>query len=337
MNGKERILGFLNHQPVDRLPFMPITMMFAADQIGARYRDYVTDYRVLAEAQIVTADRFDIDYVSVISDPAREASDCGAAVDFFDDQPPAIDEANALLADKETLLKLQPPDPGSGPRMSDRLRGLEALQAQAGRTKLVEGWIEGPCAEGSDLRGINNLMMDFYDDPGFVEDLFEFVLAMEIRFAEAQVEAGATLIGIGDAASSLVGPSIYRKQVWAFQQRLIQAVRGMGVPVRLHICGNTRPLLAELGLLGAEIVDLDYPSPMAEGRAAMGPQQVLLGNIHPVQVVLNGTPGDVRSALQECWEGAGPRYIVGAGCEIPRGTPAENLSAMREFADIAVR
>lgn len=332
MTGRERILDFLQDLPVDRRPFMPITMMFAANQIGASYREYVTDYRVLAEAQQVTAERFDIDYVSVISDPAREAADCGAAVDFFDDQPPAIDESRALLSEKSRLDSLQIPDPHQAPRMSDRLRGISLLHREAGDRRLVEGWIEGPCAEGADLRGINNLMLDLYDDPGFVESLFEFVVEMELRFAAAQVEAGADFIGIGDAAASLVGPTLYRRFVWPYQQRLVRGVQALGVPVRLHICGNTRPLLADMGALGCEIVDLDSPSPMQEARAAMGPRQILLGNLHPVELVLNGNPQRIRTALAECLAAAGPNYIVGAGCEIPRGTPAANLEAMHAFA-----
>ena len=100
MNGRERVLAMLEGRPVDRLPLMPITMMFAADRIGVPYGRYAADHRVMAEAQIRTAEEFDFDYVSGISDPAREAADCGAAIHFFDDQPPAIDEAHALLADK---------------------------------------------------------------------------------------------------------------------------------------------------------------------------------------------------------------------------------------------
>ena len=34
MTGRERALNHIAGQPVDRLPLMPITMMFAADQIG---------------------------------------------------------------------------------------------------------------------------------------------------------------------------------------------------------------------------------------------------------------------------------------------------------------
>ena len=88
MTGRERVLAMMDHRPVDRIPFMPITMMFAADQIGVKYGEYVRDYRVLVEAQLRTAERFDIDHVSCISDPAREACDLGAHVRFFDDQRP---------------------------------------------------------------------------------------------------------------------------------------------------------------------------------------------------------------------------------------------------------
>ena len=112
MNGKDRILAMLDGRQVDCLPLMPITMMFAADVAGIPYGRYAADHRLLAEAQIRTAERFDFDYVSCISDPAREAADCGAAVHYFDDQPPAIDEVNALLADKSGLAGLKVPEIG---------------------------------------------------------------------------------------------------------------------------------------------------------------------------------------------------------------------------------
>ncbi len=78
MTGRERILALLDGKPVDSLPFMPITMMFACDRIGAQYRDYATDYQVLVEGQTHTAAEFDFDYVNTMSDPAGEAADCGA-------------------------------------------------------------------------------------------------------------------------------------------------------------------------------------------------------------------------------------------------------------------
>ena len=74
MTGQERIVSVIDGDRPDCLPLMPITMMFAADRLGVPYRNYATDYRTLVEAQIRTAEEFDFDYVSCISDPAREAS-----------------------------------------------------------------------------------------------------------------------------------------------------------------------------------------------------------------------------------------------------------------------
>jgi uroporphyrinogen-III decarboxylase len=64
----------------------------------------------------------------------------------------------------------------------------------------------------------------------------------------------------------------------------------------------------------------------------MGPRQVLAGNLNPVAAVRNGTPASIARALADCHRQAGPRYVVAAGCEIPRDTPPENVLAMRDFA-----
>jgi MtaA/CmuA family methyltransferase len=332
MNSRERVLAMIAGEPVDRLPLMPITMMLAADQVGRKYRDYVTDHRVMVEGQIRTAERFGLDYVSGISDPTREAHDLGAPVEFFEDLPPAIQENNTLLADKARLAALKVPDPTAGGRMLDRVQAIALFKQRVGGDKLIEGWIEGPCAEGADLRGINTLMLDFGDDPAFVRDLFEFVVEMELRFARAQVQAGADAIGVGDAAASLIGPRLYEEFVWPFEKKLVDGLHALGTRVRLHICGNTRFCLEGMGRLGCEIVDLDYPSPVAEGRAKMGPNQILLGNLNPVITLRHGTVGLVTQAVTECHRQAGTRYIVGAGCEVPRDTPAANVLALRDYA-----
>ncbi|HWH71252.1 MAG TPA: uroporphyrinogen decarboxylase family protein, partial [Candidatus Sulfotelmatobacter sp.] len=122
MTSRERILAHLQGRPVDRLPLMPITMMFAGDLAGVRYGDYCRNYRQLVAAQIQTAETFGFDYVSCISDPAREAEDCGAAIAWFDNQPPAIVEDQARLTDKTALAGLKVPDPLGGGRMTDRVR-----------------------------------------------------------------------------------------------------------------------------------------------------------------------------------------------------------------------
>jgi MtaA/CmuA family methyltransferase len=307
-------------------------MMFAADRIGVRFLDYSINHRHMVDGQVKVAKDFGIDHVNVMSDPAAEAFDCGATVKFYPDQPPAIDETNTLLSHKEALCAFQPPDPTKPGRMWNRVNALRTYKERVGAETWVEGWVEGPCAEAADLRGINTLMTDFYDDPDFVCDLFEVIVDMELRFAKVQVEAGADAIGIGDAAASLVGPAIYDEFVWPYEKKLVDGIHAMGAPVRLHICGNTRRILGGMGRLGCDIVDIDFLVPLSEARAAMEPHQVLLGNIDPVRVLRDGTPESITAAIAECHRHAGPRYIVGAGCEVTRDTAPENLMALSNYA-----
>jgi MtaA/CmuA family methyltransferase len=317
MSGRERVFSTLENKPRNRVALMPITMTFAARQIGALYHDYVTDARVLAEAQIRTAEKFGFDFVSCISDPTREAHDCGAPVEFWDDAPPTIDDNNVLLGNKAILLTLRIPDVYQG-RMGDRVLGVQLLQEKVGRELFIEGWVEGPVAEAADLRGLNTLMFDFFDDEIFVRDLLAFCCDMSTRFAHAQVEAGADIIGVGDAAASLLGPEIYEEFVWPYEKQLVDAIHEMGARARLHICGNIAPLLPKIAELGCDIVDVDFLVPMSQARE-----------------IRNGTPQSIRHLLAQCHAIAGEKYILGAGCEIPRDTPEENVRALYEYSQEA--
>lgn len=331
MTGSERILTLLRGGVPDRLGFMPITMMFAAARAGLPYGRYALDHRVLVESQLRTAEEFGFDHVSAITE-TREAPDCGAPLTFFDDQPYALDEQNSLLADKAAFAHLSPPDPFTARHMSDRLLAITQLRLRTAGQLIVEGWVEGPCGAAADLRGINRLMLDFHDDPAFVRDLLEFVLQLAISFGRAQIDAGAHLIGIGDPAASLTGPRLYRDFVLPYQQRLVDALHAAGAAVRLHICGNTRRILPSLATLGCGIVDVDSLVPIDEARSAFGRETLLLGGLDPVRVLQNGSPLDVARAAEACCRLAGPRYILGAGCEVPPHTPPENLHALAAVA-----
>ncbi len=326
MYPKERVLNLLEGRPVDRPPAMPITMMWAADLIGAKYHDYATRAEVQTAAQTAAARQFGFDHVSVISDPCCEAADLGASIFYPPDGPPAIIEEEALLADTGTLRALRVPDlHRTGSRMANRVEAVGLLRRQMGDTHLIEGWVEGPCAESADLRGINTLMMDYYDDPDFVHELAEFSVKMAIEFATAQIEAGADIIGVGDAAASLINRELYDEFVLPHEKRLVDGIHAAGCRVRLHICGNTSHLLDAIATLGCEIVDLDTLVDLRKARAAMGARQVLLGNVHTVNIVKNGTTDDVRNDLTACRTAAGPAWIAGAGCEVPRASPAANV------------
>jgi MtaA/CmuA family methyltransferase len=307
-------------------------MMFAADILGVKYGQYVRKHRMMADAQVKTAEMFGFDHVSTISDPACEASDLGANIQWYEDQPPAIIEEDALFADKSSLVRLKAADLIAGERMENRIRAIQMMRERVGKDLFVEGWVEGPCAEAADLRGLNRLMIDFSDDSEFVRELFEFTLERAIGFATAQIDAGADIIGVGDAAASLVGPRVYDEFVWPYEKRLVDSIHASGGRVRLHICGNTRRILGGMGKLGCELVDIDYPVAMRQARSQTGPQQTLAGNLDPVRDLRNGSPETIAQVLETLHEEVGAQWIVAAGCEIVRDTSHENVHTLARFA-----
>ena len=332
MNGRDRILAMLEGRPVDRLPLMPITMMFAGDQAGIPYGHYAADHRVMVEAQIAVAEKFDFDYVSAISDPGPRSRRLRRD-DPFLRQPAAGHRRGACAPGRQDArcAKLTIPDPLGGGRMHDRVQAVALFRQRVGGQRLIEGWVEGPCAEAADLRGINRLMLDFIDDPAFVRDLFEFVVEMELRFAKAQVEAGADLIGVGDAAASLVGPRIYEEFVRPYEKRLVDGLHAMGIKVRLHICGNTRRILAGIGRWAATWWTSTIWSRWTRPAADMGPSQVVAGNIDPVAAVRNGTPETITAALAECYRAGGAALHRRRRLRGPRDTPEANVRALRNL------
>jgi len=323
-------MALLHGEPVDRLPAMPIFMTWLAREIGRPYREYCFDHRVLVEGQRYLVDRFEIDCVSVISDAWREAADCGAKLIVFEDGPPACKEH--VLADRAALATLTKPDPLGGGRMTDRVEAVARLHEEYAGQVPVMGWIEGPIAEACNLRGMNQFMLDLIDDPAFAADLLDFATDLAIDFAWAQVQAGADIIGMGDAAASLCGPRFYESLVLPREQQIIRAIHDTDTLVRLHICGDTNAILAPIAATGADIIDLDHPVKLDAVRREMGEQPVIAGNFDPVAVLLQSTPGQVRVACRRCHEAFGPRHIVSAGCEVPTHTPMANVEAMFDYS-----
>jgi len=138
------------------------------------------------------------------------------------------------------------------------------------------------------------------------------------------------LIGMGDPSSSIVGPRLYEQFLFPYQKKIVDGVHALGAKARVHICGNTRRSLDLLGQLGADILDVDSMVPVADAREKTRPAQVLLGGIDPVRTLSMGSPASVAESIRECYRVAGPRYIAGAGCEVPPEVPDANLTALAQ-------
>jgi [methyl-Co(III) methanol-specific corrinoid protein]:coenzyme M methyltransferase len=141
-----------------------------------------------------------------------------------------------------------------------------------------------------------------------------------------QVEAGADVICVEDMSASLdlTSPAIYRKLILAAQQRLVAAI---GAPVILHVCGSNTKILDLLAETGAALSlenRTDLAAAVSRGKCAV------IGGVPPVEVLLQGSPDDVRRSALECLQ-AGV-HILAPGCGVPPMTPDENLHALARTA-----
>jgi MtaA/CmuA family methyltransferase len=234
------------------------------------------------------------------------------------------------LQETKDLSVLSTPDPHGSARMLDRVRAAELYHKHHHGEYSILGWVEGPAAEAADLRDLTPFLIDLMDDEPFACELMDLCTETAIRFARAQLEAGADTIGIGDAIASQVGPDTYEELIQPREKRLVRAIQAMGGRVKLHICGNIAHLLAGIADLGVDVLDVDHMVDLALVRAAIGPKVALAGNMDPVSAIRNGTPESIREALRKARHAAGTPHLVNAGCEIPSGTPRVNLKALCE-------
>jgi MtaA/CmuA family methyltransferase len=328
MNSLERYLSTIEGKPVDHLARLPILMQFAAEFIGSNYGAFASDYRVLTEANFVCNEHFGIDQMNTMSDPYRETQGFGAKIIYEKNMVPHCEKHP--LEDDPDLSKLARPNPLEAERMHDRIEAVRTYRERAGGQFSIMGWVEGPAAEATDLRRMDNFFMDLVDDEEYVGALMDLCVDVALDFAKAQVEAGADTIGVGDAAASQVSPDLYEELILPRQQRLVRGLKDMGAKVRLHICGNITHLLPGIASLDLDVLDVDHMVDLPTVREAVGPRTVIAGNIDPVAAVLRSNPGAIRRAVLDCYEQCGNPFMVNAGCEIPSGTPNENLKALCE-------
>ncbi len=325
MTEKQCYTAVLEGREAPFVPAIPILMGWAAQSIGSNYGAFAADYRVLVEANLHCLEQYAMAQASVISDPYRETAGFGGRITY---QVNAVPHCLPPLAESRDLALLQTPDPWTAERMLDRLRAVEELKRQLGDSHSLMGWIEGPIAEAADLRGVTPLLMDLVEEPNFVEDLMDRCVDVGIWFAREQIRLGADTVGIGDAIASQISPAMYRQLVLPRQQKLVEAIHAEGAWVRLHICGNTSHLLSDMAAVGADIVDTDWPVDLVEARQVFGTRTVLTGNLNPVTAVGQSTPERIIQDMRELYITVGKPFMAGAGCEIPMGTPPENLAAL---------
>lgn len=327
MNSFQRVMNRLEGKPVDRIPNLSIVMMFAAKELGVSYSDCCRDYRLLADAAFLCHARYGIDMVCAISDSLREAEGFGTEVVFPEEGVPYA--AKMRLRDIADIDTLRVIDPSLGRRMSDTVEAVRLMRQRAGNDVPVVGWVEGALAECCDLMDMQQVFINLLDEPEVMHGLLDICTQQDILFAKAQIEAGAHIMGIGDSAASLVGPSLYEEFVLPYQKRMISAIHEMGIPVKLHICGNIGPVMHLVAQTGADMVDCDHMVDMERAADILPAGTCICGNFNPVEVMYQGTPEMVKAEVRRCKAlGSRNNNFIAPGCEVPKDTPPENMLAL---------
>ena len=328
MNSYTRVMNRFAGKPVDRIPNLSIVMMFAAKEIGVTYSQCCSDYRLLADGAFRCHEKYGIDMVCAISDSMREAEGFGTQVVFPEEGVPYA--ARLRLQTLEDIDTLKVIDPSAGRRMTDTVEAVRLMRQRAGQDIPVVGWVEGAMAECCDLMDMQEVFMNLLDEPEAMEQLIEICTQQGILFAKAQVEAGADIIGIGDAATSLIGPALYEEFVLPYQKKMIRAVHDAGAKVKLHICGNINPVMHLIAQTGADMVDMDHMVDMDRAAEILPKDCCICGNFDPVTIMYEGTPEMVKDATRKCMAlSRKNNNCVAPGCEIPKDTPIENVLAMK--------
>lgn len=330
MTPRERYDAVLSGRMPDVVPRIPILMQFAAEYIGSHYGEFASDHRVLVEANLRCAEDFGLDQVSTISDPYRETSAFGAEIRYHrDGVPECVHPPLADLAPGAPIAgRIAVPDPLTSTRMRDRIEAVRLYRKRVGDRYSILGWVEGPAALAADLRGMSEFLVDLLEEPAWAGELMDLCTETSIRFARAQIDAGADTIGVGDAVCSQISGAVHAESIWPRQLRLMQAIQAAGARVRLHICGPTRHLWTQLSKLPIDILDCDHVVDMAATRAVFPPHVVLAGNLDPVSILRFGRVSQVSDGVRRCQRVSGERFMVCAGCEVPSGTPLENLHTL---------
>lgn len=296
------------------------------------YEEVCQDGDKMAEVWIAAVEEFDYDWAWLQVDDCFEFEPLGVGTRGEGDILRAT--RDYLPATPETLDALRVPDPRSDGRMPEKLKALRLIRERFGDTVLVEGSCAGPYSSVGLLFGLQETMMLTATDPDLLARACDFFVELQSRYIEAQVEAGAHAIWIGDcnAFSGMLSVEQYRRFAFPSCKRLVEKAHEYGAIVHLHNSEVSVPYLLAEAELGADIVNCGPAADMSEVRDAMTGKVCFSGNLDPIEVLMRGTPQQVAAETQRILQIGSSQggYLFATGEMNPRDTPAENMKAMVE-------
>ena len=187
------------------------------------------------------------------------------------------------------------------------------------------------------MRGMANLMMDFYDHPAFVHELLNTIADWNIAQVRKAVMYDVDAVYFGDdwgqQRGLQMGPKLWREFIYPPLKRMYAAVKEAGKVIFIHSCGDVDELFDDLIAIGLDCFNPFQPEVM-DVYALMRRYQGRLtfhGGMSTQRTLPYGTVDEVVAETKRLLAaGAEGNYIFAPAHAVEGDVPVENMVAMIE-------
>jgi uroporphyrinogen decarboxylase len=218
----------------------------------------------------------------------------------------------------------------------------QAAWARANDRYILSGWwrlfFECPWS----LRGMENLLCDFHEEPEQVHRLHDAICTLYERWMAALVEHVRpdgfwSSDDLGHQTQPMMSPAIFHDLHRPYYDRIGAACRKYGLHFWLHSCGNNTPLLPDRIGAGLNVFHPVQKHCMIEEEVARkyGDQITWLAGIDVQHTLQEKGPEGIREEVRfliDTFDRPEGGMCLAAGNGIVGGTPFENIEAFLDEA-----
>ena len=285
---------------------------------------------IAAEVTITAAERIGVDAAIIFADLLLPFTPMGLDFEFLAGEGPIVhspirttEQVRALRTDRTGELSYVA-------RAIEKVAAHFSTPSTDGDQLGIIGFCGAPFTlasymiEGGSSRNYIEAKRMMYANSAAWPLLMEKLVTVLTEFAAQQVEAGADVIQIFDSWVGNLSVADYRQYCLAPTTELVRRIQAMGVPV-IYFGVETASLLPSMRETGADVIGLDWRTPLDAGWRAVGQGCGIQGNLDPITLF---APEDVlRTRIREILAAAAgrPGHIFNLGHGIVPGTPVENV------------
>mgnify|MGYP000868861369 FL=1 len=164
--------------------------------------------------------------------------------------------------------------------------------------------------------------------PALAHELLSRITRVTAAYLKAQIRAAAQAVQIFDSWAGALAPDEYRAFALPYVRQIIDDIRPSGVPI-IYFCNEGASLLADAATSGADVLGVDFRTPLDVARARVGDRVALQGNLDPS--ALFAPPAEIeRRAVDVIRRGGGVRHVFNLGHGILPPTNPEHAIALVE-------